>query len=784
MNLEYRNQILQIIDECTKSNVILISHETVVTFIGLLKGDDVMIECAFNHLFAKIRHKHPQSRLLALMLINLLFRKSKRFRELTVDNLDSFFEYTLGINPKKPLPLPAKTAQYLMEQTVDFYFEWWQDFGDKYYRLTLGKDYLTKQFNIHFIDKRKLENEKLKHTVENKYSKYCTLLKTFETIKTKKINGKYDSIMNFLNRFNQCILKYNRIKNDPNYYTKYANNNNNNNIGKSKTNKNKSKGKGKGKSNDNINDNERKAAVVGFSDSESSDEDSDDSSNSDSFNPMSSMMKNNTSVDYVSKLKRMQLLMDSQNSKDYFDDLLFGKVPTLMLPSAEMDESNNYNNNNNNKNDSSNDNSNDNNNNNNNNDEQDRDINTSENSETVVQEQERKKKLYLEILNKCKQDISKYRYLMETKLRPMIDSMKTNLIHCDFDNLDLNYLRVLIEKHEKSIRKQQEKDKNKKHLLPQSINKTNNNSINRSNNSSNSNSNSNSNCSRVKAQSSQNEANKSTQKSKEKNKSKSKSKMKAASQSESKSNSRSSPNSALPTDSKVTRPSNTTNSKRKSNRIKIKPKSPSNRIKMQTKSCKRARIKIENNKTKNKSKSKENGKSEMSRNKKNRIKVWSKDNDNSCKDKQIQIEMQIITDEQLKQLKDEKKRLLEKVTYLNNVIIDLQNQCDQLEIRSKQKCDKSKKSTKSTNSTNDYNNNEKFVEQETRYVSMPIPHSNFDDSLLHKSRIIGKKRKPNQFNQQKRRILMKKITKRQTNSQKRSKMKIAKYGFKLPDTPL
>ncbi len=72
------------------------------------------------------------------MLINVVFKRSKHFRELTIHNLEVLFELTLPINPQKPLPSPAKTTLYLTEQSIEFIEEWVEDFGSFYFRLKLG----------------------------------------------------------------------------------------------------------------------------------------------------------------------------------------------------------------------------------------------------------------------------------------------------------------------------------------------------------------------------------------------------------------------------------------------------------------------------------------------------------------------------------------------------------------------------------------------------------------------------------------------------------------------
>ena len=82
MDVNCRNRIRDIIDQSTKHNVVVISHDIVTEFKSLLRGDDLLIEFCFNQLFEKLISNHAQTRLLTLMLINVIFLRSKYFRQL------------------------------------------------------------------------------------------------------------------------------------------------------------------------------------------------------------------------------------------------------------------------------------------------------------------------------------------------------------------------------------------------------------------------------------------------------------------------------------------------------------------------------------------------------------------------------------------------------------------------------------------------------------------------------------------------------------------------------
>ena len=202
--VSHRHRVHEIIEEYTKHNVVLIPHDIVSEFKSLLRGNNILIEFCFGALFEKLSNNHAQTRLLALCLINCIFQRSKRFRELTVDHLEVLFDLTLPINPHKPLPAPRKTAKYLSEQSIEFIEEWTQDFCARYFRLKLGYQHLTNVHHIRFPNKRlhEQQQQKLKQIKHIKQIKE-KLQRLVEL--TDKFKQKYPKILNFLLKFETKI---------------------------------------------------------------------------------------------------------------------------------------------------------------------------------------------------------------------------------------------------------------------------------------------------------------------------------------------------------------------------------------------------------------------------------------------------------------------------------------------------------------------------------------------------------------------------------------------------
>ena len=202
--LYHKHRIHDIIEEFIRCDVILIPHDIVTEFKYLLRGNDTLIEFCFGALFDKLISDHPQTRLLALFLIDCVFRRSKRFRELTVDKLELLFEATLPINSQNPLPKPRKTAQYLSEQSIEFIEEWTEDFGSFYFRLKLGYQHLAKNHGILFPHKRMHEKEKQKLKQMNEINQIKQKLQKFIEI-IDKFKQKCPKILVFLHKFESKI---------------------------------------------------------------------------------------------------------------------------------------------------------------------------------------------------------------------------------------------------------------------------------------------------------------------------------------------------------------------------------------------------------------------------------------------------------------------------------------------------------------------------------------------------------------------------------------------------
>ena len=84
-------------------------------------------------------------------VINELFNRSHRFRELLVADMQEYLELTVETNVDLPLPPPKPAAKLLKEQALRAMQEWYNKFGKAYKKLGLGYTYLKNCKMVAFV---------------------------------------------------------------------------------------------------------------------------------------------------------------------------------------------------------------------------------------------------------------------------------------------------------------------------------------------------------------------------------------------------------------------------------------------------------------------------------------------------------------------------------------------------------------------------------------------------------------------------------------------------------
>ena len=93
-----------------------------------------------------------RERLLALRVVVILFRRSKRFRQALLELFPVFLDRTIGHKGESPLPPPRWASRALRAECIVAVKRWMADFGDFYPNLRVGYTYLKDKVGVRFVD--------------------------------------------------------------------------------------------------------------------------------------------------------------------------------------------------------------------------------------------------------------------------------------------------------------------------------------------------------------------------------------------------------------------------------------------------------------------------------------------------------------------------------------------------------------------------------------------------------------------------------------------------------
>lgn len=109
---------------------------------NICKKNDRNVCLAQKLLYVQLRRNHCVVRLNCVQIIDQLFQRSHSFRNLVIDDFQTFVDLTLGADPSKPLPLPVSQNKKLRRESIKKIKEWHQKFGEGYKKLRLSFNFL------------------------------------------------------------------------------------------------------------------------------------------------------------------------------------------------------------------------------------------------------------------------------------------------------------------------------------------------------------------------------------------------------------------------------------------------------------------------------------------------------------------------------------------------------------------------------------------------------------------------------------------------------------------
>ncbi|XP_067948434.1 UV-stimulated scaffold protein A-like [Watersipora subatra] len=112
-------------------------------------SEEYVVQC-FELLWSQLRRNHAEIRLSTFQIIDELFRRSHRFRELLLENFQAYLELTLEIDSNSPLPPPRKAAEELKNLAYQALRSWHGAYSSGYRKLELAFNYLRSCHQVDF----------------------------------------------------------------------------------------------------------------------------------------------------------------------------------------------------------------------------------------------------------------------------------------------------------------------------------------------------------------------------------------------------------------------------------------------------------------------------------------------------------------------------------------------------------------------------------------------------------------------------------------------------------
>ncbi|CAH1792451.1 unnamed protein product [Owenia fusiformis] len=189
MDPALHKQLTELIEQLTHSGEANLESGVMKQIKNICRKSDLYVELAFDNVMIELQQDHAEIRLSAFQIINELFTRSHRFRELLIQDFHNFTEHATNVNPDNPLPKPKPVAKILHTKALETIQQWKDKYGEAYKKLTLGYHYLKQCRKVDFDDMearsvaerlRQQEEEARKEAIINEKCK--TVLKQMEEI--------------------------------------------------------------------------------------------------------------------------------------------------------------------------------------------------------------------------------------------------------------------------------------------------------------------------------------------------------------------------------------------------------------------------------------------------------------------------------------------------------------------------------------------------------------------------------------------------------------------------
>ncbi|WAR22389.1 UVSSA-like protein [Mya arenaria] len=143
-------QMKGLVELLSTSGKPILNQEVMKKFKKLCRTSDAYVNHAFELLMQQLHIKHAEVRLSVCQMVDELFHRSHVFRELIIEDLQTFIDLTTGLNKLVCLPAPKAVAMKMKELAIKTVYLWHDKYGPAYKKLALGYEFLKTCKQVEF----------------------------------------------------------------------------------------------------------------------------------------------------------------------------------------------------------------------------------------------------------------------------------------------------------------------------------------------------------------------------------------------------------------------------------------------------------------------------------------------------------------------------------------------------------------------------------------------------------------------------------------------------------
>lgn len=194
-------QMNSLVKLLTTSGKSTLNPDVMKKFKKICRTSQGYVKHAFDLLMNQLAVKHAEVRLSTYQMMAEIFTRSHVFREMLTDQLQIFFELTIGTDNNKPLPPPKSVAERLKTEVYRNMQLWFEKYGEAYKKLALGYEFLKtcKKVDFDEIQARVEAERRGKEEVEKK----------LERIKKEKVEKVLKEFADIEDEMHLCVTEVN-----------------------------------------------------------------------------------------------------------------------------------------------------------------------------------------------------------------------------------------------------------------------------------------------------------------------------------------------------------------------------------------------------------------------------------------------------------------------------------------------------------------------------------------------------------------------------------------------